>query len=40
MEESDFHKIEQELQMNLNMTTGFQPKGLTNQGWVSTCLGK
>lgn len=39
MEESDFRKIEHELQMNLDQVTGLQSKGLSNQGWANTCLG-
>ncbi|KAK6635316.1 hypothetical protein RUM44_000567 [Polyplax serrata] len=38
MEESDFRKIEHELQMNLDQVTGLQSKGLSNQGWANTCL--
>ena len=39
MKESDFTKIEQELQLGLNQVLENQSKALNNQGWVNTCLG-
>lgn len=40
MEEADFRKIEQELQLGLNPMSMFQTKGLDNQGWGNTSFGK
>lgn len=39
MEESDFRKIEEELQMKLSEATTFPTKGLSNLGWANTCIG-